>query len=120
MTMRLSGKTIDDLCATLWNGRTVSMRSYLAGIRQAKAEPDSTFRIGYGCDATGAEIVERHRAMLDKAITERGPHAGERGIRNGRSWEVRSAERIMRRVRARLGRDAYGRHERRVRLAFGY
>ena len=118
--MRLAGKTIDDLCATLWNGRTVTMRSYLAGIRQAKAEPGRTFRIGYGCDATGAEVVQRHRAMLDKTITERGPLAGDRGVRNGRSWEVRCAERVMRRIRRRLGRDGYHRHERRVRLGFGF
>ena len=119
--MRFAGKTLDTLGGvTLWNGRIVTMRSYLAGLRLAKAEPERVFRIGYGCDATGAEVVQRHRAMLDKTITARGPMAFERGMRNGKTWEVRCAERITRRIRRRLGRDGVHQHERRVRLSFGF
>lgn len=119
--MRLAGKTIDDLCAVLWNGRTVSMRTYLRAIRTARAHPDRAFKTGYGETMTGAQVVQRHRTMLDREITGRGgPDGIDRAVRNGRCWEVRAAERVMRRVARRLGRDAYGRHERRVRLAFGY
>lgn len=76
MHVTLAGRKMDELCATLWTGRRVTMRSYVAAIKACKASaPDARFNIGRGEEATAAQILHYHRKMLDKTITERGAAA---------------------------------------------
>lgn len=76
MHIPLAGRTMDELSATLWTGRCVSMRSYVRAIKTCKVSaPDARFNIGRGEEATAQEILWHYRRMLDRTITERGAAA---------------------------------------------
>ena len=62
-------------------GKTVSLRSYLAGIRAAKANPDMEFKHGLTCwwPCTGRDIMRQFLDGVIERINE-GIPANKRGI----------------------------------------
>lgn len=82
------------LCAKLGDGRRVTLASYLATIRAAKANPEARFARGlrdrWPC--TGAEILADWRAAAADRVNRHRPHYG-----HGRKWEwtwQRDAQRV--------------------------
>ena len=57
-------------------GKTISLRSYIDGIRTAKAHPDAEFRHGLTTwwPVTGREIVKEFRQGLHDRINEAIPY----------------------------------------------
>lgn len=62
-------------------GKSVSMKSYVAGIKDAIAHPDATYKHGLTtwAPATGAEIREQFRRGIHDRINEAIPY-NERGL----------------------------------------
>ena len=109
--MNLTHRSIDDLAVTLWNGRRVSMRGYLAALKKAKRSPDTRYDIGGGESMTGRAFLARHRRCMDQSISERGEGThyvrirdahSTRGIQYSTKLHNRVAASIRRRVTNRI------------------
>lgn len=56
--------------------RSVSLGSYVAAVRRAKASPDTEFRHGLDCwwPVTGAEIMHQFRRAMHRRINDAVPY----------------------------------------------